>query len=71
MTQHIKLRVKNHPWRARNRERNVSWAWWYVSVIPALERLGREDCEIEGSLDYKVRSCLEKMRQTDKERKDG
>jgi hypothetical protein len=37
---------------------NVSWAWWLISVIPALWRCGQEDHEFEANLGYIVRLCL-------------
>lgn len=35
-----------------------SWAWWCVSVIPAIRRLKQEDDEIEDDLGYTVKPCL-------------
>lgn len=31
-------------------------AWWFLLVIPALEELRLEDCELEASLSYLVKS---------------
>jgi hypothetical protein len=33
-------------------------AWWYLTVIPALQGLRQEDGELEASLGYTVRPCL-------------
>lgn len=39
--------------------------WCLISVIPVLERMRKDDCgKIEGNLDYTVRPCLTKERQS-------
>jgi hypothetical protein len=30
----------------------INWAWWYMSVIPALKRLRQEDQRFKAILDY-------------------
>jgi hypothetical protein len=32
-----------------------NWAWWYISIIPALRRPRQEDWEFEVSLGYIAR----------------
>jgi hypothetical protein len=34
------------------KRKNIFWEWWYAPVIPALRRLGQEDCEFKASLGY-------------------
>jgi hypothetical protein len=41
-------------------------AWWYTSIIPALERLRLEYRQFKASVNYIVRSCFKK-----KGRKEG
>jgi predicted glycosyl hydrolase (DUF1957 family) len=43
----------------------LSWAWWYIPVIPALGRLRQEDHQFEVNLGFTVRPCL-KNKQTNK-----
>jgi hypothetical protein len=33
----------------------LNWAWWFMPIIPALERLRQEDCEFQVSLGYIAR----------------
>jgi hypothetical protein len=44
--------------RGRNRKDILSWAWWYMPVIPELRRLKQEDCEFEVTLRYTATPCL-------------
>jgi hypothetical protein len=38
-----------------------SWAWYYIPVIPTLQRLRQKDHEFMASLDYIVRMFLKKI----------
>jgi hypothetical protein len=40
-------------------------AWWYTSVIPALERQRREDHEFKASLGYTEGDPISKKRSSD------
>jgi hypothetical protein len=42
---------------------------WYTPVIPALGRLSQEDHELEASLVYRVRPCVNKTKQNKKQKK--
>lgn len=45
--------------------------WWYTPLIPALERLGQDDCEFEVSQSYIVIPCLKKKKmKRERERED-
>jgi hypothetical protein len=48
---------------AENHEVRRSWAWWFISVIPALGRLRKEDHQFEVSLCYIGRPCTKKQKQ--------
>jgi hypothetical protein len=41
--------------KRKNSTLNTSQVWWCLSIIPALERLRREDQEFQASLDYTAR----------------
>jgi hypothetical protein len=36
----------------------MSWAWSFTPIIPALERQRQDYLEFEASLDYTVRVCM-------------
>jgi hypothetical protein len=47
-------------WEWENRNKNTqSWAWWCISVIPALRGLG-QDSEFEISLGYTMKPVSKK-----------
>lgn len=37
-------------------------AWWNTPEISGLERLRQEDCELEATFSFTVRSCLKKKK---------
>jgi hypothetical protein len=46
------IRVDLNPTDCYLYKKRGSWAWWYMSVIPAFRRLRQEDCEFKASLGY-------------------
>jgi hypothetical protein len=46
-----------------------SQAWWYTSVIPALQRLRQEDGEFEAGLRYAARHGFRKQKYKTKQKK--
>jgi hypothetical protein len=44
------------------KDKEINRAWWGMSIIPAPKKYRQEDCKLEASLGYILRSCVKKKK---------